>query len=77
MKHRPLYEIAKEVRRDWTKVNYAAEPYLEAMESLDQITDKYYANSARNIVAYFLSNIGSWRGEVAKRVKEELRQILK
>ena len=74
---RPLYQIAADIRADWKKVNFAAEPYLEAMESLDKITDHYYADSAKTIVLYFLSNAGSWRGNVAKSVKAELKGMIK
>ena len=74
---RPLYQIAADIRADWKKVNFAAEPYLEAMESLDKITDHYYADSAKTIVLYFLSNAGSWRGNVAKATKAELKGMIK
>jgi hypothetical protein len=75
---RPLYQIAQEIRRDWgAKVNYAARPYLEAMGSLDKPTDNYGMDSGRSIVAYFLSNAASWRGETAKRVKAELKGMIK
>lgn len=75
---RPLYEIAKEVRADWgAKVNYGAKPYLDAMSTLDKITDNYYEDSAKSVVAYFLSNATSWRGETAKRVKLELNKLIK
>lgn len=72
---RKLYEIAAEIRKDWVKPNFAAVPYLEAMASLQDIGDKYGADSGRSIVAYFLANAGQWRGEVAKRVKLELKAI--
>ena len=80
---RPLYEIAREIRQNWKKsisgtdLNYAAKPYLEAMESLDKISDRYIMDSASSIVAYFLGNASTWRGETAKRVKAELNQMLK
>lgn len=75
---RPLSEIAREIRRDWgSKVNYAAKPYLSAMASLDSIDDSYYQDDARSVVAYFLSNARSWQGETAKRVKAELKEMLK
>ena len=35
---RPIHEIARDIRNDWPKVNYAAVPYLEAMADLDKIT---------------------------------------
>jgi len=73
---RPLHTIAKEIRADWgSKVNYAAEPYLGAMETLESIKDNYYFDSARSVVIYFLANAGTWRGDVARRVKKELKQL--
>lgn len=74
---RALRDIAGEIARDWTKPNYAAVPYLEAMNSLDKITDNYYQDSAKSVVLYFLANAGTWRGETAKRIKAELRAITK
>lgn len=77
MTNRPLSEIAKEVRKDWTKVYFGAVPYLEAMETLNSINDNYYEDSGKSIVAYFLANASTWRGETAKRVKVELNKMLK
>jgi len=74
---RPLYEIADEIYRDWKNVNYGAKPYLDAMMSLDSINDMYYADTAYSVVAYFLSNASSWKGETAKRVKAELKSMMK
>lgn len=74
---RPLCVIAREIRADWKNVNYAARPYLDAMLSLVSVKDKFCADSAKSIVLYFLGNAGSWRGEVAKRVKAELKSMVK
>ena len=74
---RALHEIAREIRKDWTKVNYAAKPYLDAMASLDSIKDKYHYDSGKSVVLYFLSNASGWRGENAKRIKAELRSMVK
>lgn len=38
---------------------------------------QYGAEHAMDVVSYFLSNAGTWRGAVAKRVKSELRTMLK
>jgi hypothetical protein len=79
--HRPLREIAAEIDLDWRSqgkgVNYAARPYLDAMYKLNQISERYYEDSGSSVVAYFLSNAQSWRGEKAKAVKKELNAILK
>lgn len=74
---RPLHEIAREIRRDWRPVNFAAEPYLDAMGSLDSINDMYYYDSGGSIVRYFLANASTWRGPVAQRIKAELKAMLK
>ena len=73
---RPIYEIAHEIRKDWTKVNYAAVPYLRAMHTLGTVRDNYGADNADMIVRYFLANAGSWRGPVARRIKAELKGML-
>jgi hypothetical protein len=77
MNHRSLYLIAKDIRKDWKNVNYAAKPYLEALGSLDQVTDNYYLDSGKSMVLYFLANAGTWRGETAKAIKAELKSITK
>lgn len=74
---RPLSLIAAEIRQDWKKVYFGAEPYLEAMESLNSINDNYGSDSAKSIVLYFLSNATGWRGDVAKRIKAELKGMTK
>lgn len=74
---RPLYEIAREIRKDWKNVSPYAAPYLQAMFCLESITDNYGFDSGRSIVAYFLANAGSWRGDVAKSIKAELKAMSK
>ena len=72
---RPLYEIAREIRRDWKNVYFGAVPYLDAMSTLDSIEDNYMFDSGKSVVLYFLSNASTWRGETAKRVKAELKKM--
>ena len=73
--NRPIYSIAQEINQDWKKINYAAKPYLNAMEQLDRIDENYFYDSAKTIILYFLCNAGQWRGEVARRVKKELKDL--
>jgi hypothetical protein len=47
------------------------------MRELDTMQDKFMADSAKTIVTYFLSNAANWRGPVAKRVKAELKAMMK
>jgi len=76
-----ISEIASEIRKDWSKkgkgVNYAAKPYLDAMGSLNEISDNYMFDSGESVVLYFLSNARTWRGDTAKAVKKELNKRLK
>ena len=74
---RPLYAIAREIRKDWKKVSPYAAPYLQAMSYLNSVDDNYILDSGRSIVSYFLANAGSWRGETAKRIKTELKAMVK
>lgn len=75
---RSLNTIAREIKTDWgNKVNYGAKPYLDCMLSLDSINDNYGFDSARSVVSYFLANARTWKGETAKRVKAELKTMLK
>jgi hypothetical protein len=76
-----IAQIARMIDKDWAKqgkgVNYAARPYLDAMYSMEKITDPYFCDSGESVVAYFLSNATSWKGPVAKAVKLKLNKMLK
>jgi len=73
---RPLYVIAKDIRKDLTKVYSGAKPYLDAMGQLDNIKDKFYFDSGESVVRYFLANASSWRGPKAREIKAELKAML-
>lgn len=74
---RALSVIATDIKANWPKVNYGAKPYLDAMLTLNSIKDSYMYDSAQSIVLYFLSNASTWRGEDAKRIKLELKDLSK
>lgn len=73
---RTIREIAKDIRADWKKPYFGAVPYIDAMQSLESVKDNYYADSAENILLYFLANAGTWRGEKAKEIKNEIKKML-
>ncbi len=89
MTARSLSTIAREIRCDWRNVSYGAKPYLDAMLSFDAITGQYGCDSAESsdaiviagrnlkahIVACFLANTQSWRGDTAERIKAELKAL--
>jgi hypothetical protein len=77
---RPLWFIAREIAADWSGkgkgVSPYAKPYLDAMGYLNTVRDNYFHDTGSSVVAYFLANAGSWRGDVARRVKAELKAML-
>tara|TARA_R100000773_G_scaffold15001_1_gene13715 strand:+ start:1045 stop:1275 length:231 start_codon:yes stop_codon:yes gene_type:complete len=76
MQNRQINEIAAEIKSDWKKVYFGAVPYLNAMQSINSINDNYGLDSAKSVVTYFLANAGTWRGENAKRIKKELKDMI-
>lgn len=74
---RPIYQIARDIRADWKRPYFGAVPYLDAMASLNSPEDSYYADDARSVVLYFLTNASTWRGPAAKAIKAELKAMLK
>lgn len=74
---RSISAIAREISRDWNPISPAARPYLQALYSLDSIDDEYGVSSGKSIVAHFLSNASTWRGDTARRIKAELNGMLK
>lgn len=75
-KPRPLWVIASDIRAHWDKINYAAKPYLDAMRDLESIDDNYFCDTGKSVVAYFLGNARTWRGDDARRIKAELKAML-
>lgn len=75
--NRPIYEIADEIRKDWKNPYFGAKPYIDAMCGIGDITDNYYCDSAKSVLSGFIANAGSWRGDTAKRVKAEIKAMIK
>jgi len=74
---RPIYHIAHDIKKDWKNPYFGAVPYLDAMHSLVNITDDYGTDSGKSIVLYFLSNAQTWKGETARKIKAELKALIK
>ncbi len=73
---RTLREIASDIYDNWENVNYAAEPYLDAMSDLESVNDYYIHDSGKSVVRYFLANASSWKGDAARQIKKELKGML-
>ena len=77
---RTLADIAAEIRSDYTaRSNYAALPYLDVMDWVHtaDLDASPYADDNRTLVLYLLSNLAGWHGNTARRVKAELKAMLK
>ena len=84
--HRPLWLIGMDIReaalaykREKGKAPswlYYSEDYLNALLTLNTIDEMYYADTAESVVRYLLSNLNTWRGEQARKIKEELKSML-
>ena len=76
---RTFAEIAREIKQTWKNVYFGAEPYLQAMATIES-SDKdapYMLETTEDIVIYFLANATYWRGEDARRIKAELKSMIK
>jgi hypothetical protein len=47
------------------------------MEYLDNINSNYIYDDAKNVIMYFLANASTFRGNDAKVLKAELKNLLK
>lgn len=82
---RPLWAIAEEIyahaqahadtKGQWPTWFAYSRPYVDAMLGLTSIDQNYGYDTAHSVVLYCLSNLQSWRGETARRVKAELKSI--
>jgi hypothetical protein len=80
--HRPLSEIARDIEKVWSAnskkgVPYTAKPYLDALKQLHDIKDNYWFDSAKSVINYLLSNMGTFRGEGSAPLKAELKALVK
>ena len=74
---RRICDVARDITKDWKKVNFAAKPYLDAMQTLAFMHDKFGCDDAKTIILYFLSNAGGYRGPKAAMLKLELKEMLR
>lgn len=80
---RKLYEIGNEIANQihdgkWSRgASAAARPYLAVLCTLDDVNSLYGAENGKSMVLYFLVNTQSWRGATARRIKAELKELVK
>lgn len=74
---RKINKISDEIKKDWKKIHYTAAPYLYAMGQVEKLEDKFIKTNGKNLILKFLSNAGTWRGETARQIKAELKEMVK
>ena len=72
-----LSQIARVIKGDWKRIYFGSVPYVDAMRTMNKITDNYGHDSGTSIIAYFLGNATTWKGPIARAVKKELNDRLK
>lgn len=71
-----ISQIAYMVRKDWKRPYFGCVPYIEAMLSIEHITDRYVVGDGTSVVRGFLANAQQYRGPIARMVKAELNKRL-
>lgn len=77
MNPRSISSVALDIKVTWRPSRYfharlIAEPDIVAMLALDTIDEPL----AREVITSFLSHAGSWHGPEARRLKDELKEII-
>lgn len=74
---RPLHEIARDIRKAWPRPYFGATPYLEALREIASTDEMFYHETGASVVRGFLANAQTFRGPMAKTLKDELKEHLK
>lgn len=74
---RSLREISLEIKNNWIVINnLAARKAVEDMSQIEDVSKPYGTDpSGYGVIGSFLTHASGWKGEVAKRIKEELRAM--
>lgn len=75
--HRPLHEIAREIRADWTDMPVTRSGYVNALANLTNVDEVRYGESGEQSVRDFLEMSKQWTGPVAEKIKNELKEIIR
>jgi len=70
-------KFAAEIEGDWRKIkNQGARDALECMKKIASVSDPFGASpNGYEVVGGFLTHAIGWKGNVARRVKRELREM--
>lgn len=74
---RSLLVITEEIKKDWKNIPQHVRPYIEILATLNNPNDHYGYDLGKDLIKHFLTAARTWRGETARRVKQELKTMLK
>lgn len=76
--NRTFRQIALEIKETWKNQYFGAKPYVDALLTLDTSDPSapYIFETAKDMVIGFLANAQTFRGEVAKNLKQELKNMI-
>ena len=77
MKHFTLGQLLEQVKSDWTEAPQTIEECIQSLQMSGAAANNYLDAEAEEYLKFFLTNCSAWRGEVARRVKAELRKRLR
>ena len=74
-----IHAIARLVAMDWKNPYFGAVPYLDAMKTIENVSDSYGYDSGASIVRYFLANASTYskRTSQGKVDPAEVKKVLK
>lgn len=70
-------DLGYEILHEWKDIPQKAFVYADSITKLNNINDNIGYDSGKIIIEYFLLNSRGWNGEVARKIKEELKKRLK
>lgn len=66
--------LFRHVKANWKNPYFGAIPYIDALLCCSELDSVYGVETARDLIPYFLANAQTWRGDVARMIKAELKR---
>jgi hypothetical protein len=70
-------DLVRIINADWANPYFGAVPYLDALEGLTTWDCSVEFESARALAPYLLNNLRTYKGETARFVKAQLKEVSK
>jgi hypothetical protein len=77
MKHFTLNQLLEQAKNDWEEAPASITECIESLQMSGSASNNYLKAESEEYLKFFLTNCSAWRGEIARRVKAELRKRLR